>query len=90
MLVATDFVVDALATYRALHPDVAQVVAADACRLPFADASFDVALCVTVLCHRSIGDPVEAVASSVASSSRAARCACGSPACAGYGEPTTG
>ncbi len=32
-------------------------VAADVNRLPFADGSFDVVLCVTVLCHQSIPDP---------------------------------
>ena len=30
-------------------------------RQPFADGSFDAALCVTVLCHQSIPDPVVAV-----------------------------
>ncbi len=42
------------------HP-AADVVACDARRLPFADASFDAVLCVTVLCHRSIESPVAAV-----------------------------
>ena len=60
-LVATDFVPLALDAYRTLHPRVGQFVAADVQRQPFADGSFDAALCVTVLCHQSIPDPVVAV-----------------------------
>ncbi|HEY5874939.1 MAG TPA: methyltransferase domain-containing protein [Ilumatobacteraceae bacterium] len=60
-LVATDFVPLALDTYRTLHPRVTRFVAADVQRQPFADGSFDAALCVTVLCHQSIPDPVVAV-----------------------------
>jgi SAM-dependent methyltransferase len=36
-------------------------VAADINHLPFAPASFDAVLCVTVLCHRSIASPARAV-----------------------------
>ena len=60
-LVATDFVPLALDAYRTLHPLVGQFVAADVQRQPFADGSFDAALCVTVLCHQSIADPGVAV-----------------------------
>lgn len=60
-LVATDFEPDALGVYRTLHPDTAGVVAADVLAQPFATDSFDAALCVTVLCHQSIDDPVAAV-----------------------------
>ena len=60
-LVASDFEPGALALYGELHPG-AQRVAADVTALPFADGSFDAALCVTVLCHRSIPDPAVAVA----------------------------
>ena len=56
-LVAADFEPLALTLHRERHP-AADVVACDARRLPFADASFDAVLCVTVLCHRSIESPV--------------------------------
>ena len=46
-LVAADFVPLALDTYRTLHPRVTQFVAADVQRQPFADGSFDAALCDT-------------------------------------------
>ena len=46
--------------HRERHP-ASEVVACDAGALPFADASFDAVLCVTVLCHRSIESPVGAV-----------------------------
>ncbi|MET0910037.1 MAG: class I SAM-dependent methyltransferase [Ilumatobacteraceae bacterium] len=59
-LVAADFEPLALTLNREHHPS-ADVVACDARRLPFADASFDAVLCVTVLCHRSIESPVDAV-----------------------------
>ena len=61
-LVAVDVEPIALGLYRERHPDVAGVAAADVRRLPFADASFDVALCVTVLYHAGVPSPVEAVA----------------------------
>jgi SAM-dependent methyltransferase len=60
-LVAADFFPSALEAYRELHPATAGLVAADVQRQPFADSSFDAALCVTVLCHESIPDPVVAV-----------------------------
>jgi SAM-dependent methyltransferase len=60
-LVAADFEPTALELHRERHPS-AGVVAADVRRLPFAPASFDAALCVTVLCHRSIPSPGDAVA----------------------------
>ncbi|MGD9702721.1 MAG: class I SAM-dependent methyltransferase [Acidimicrobiia bacterium] len=60
-LVATDFFPLALHAYRTLHPNVHEYVAADVQQQPFADGSFDAALCVTVLCHQSIPDPVVAV-----------------------------
>ncbi len=37
------------------------LVAADVTKLPFATGSFDLCLCVTVLCHQSIADPADAV-----------------------------
>jgi ubiquinone/menaquinone biosynthesis C-methylase UbiE len=60
-LVATDFEPVALVSHRERHP-ASRVVACDAAALPFADASFDAVLCVTVLCHRSIDSPATAVA----------------------------
>jgi ubiquinone/menaquinone biosynthesis C-methylase UbiE len=51
----------ALTLHRQRHP-ASEVVACDAVALPFADASFDVVLCVTVLCHRWIARPAVAVA----------------------------
>jgi SAM-dependent methyltransferase len=60
-LVAADLFPLALDAYRTLHPRVGRFVAADVQRQPFADGSFDAALCVTVLCHQSIPDPVVAV-----------------------------
>lgn len=60
-LVAVDVEPIALGLYRERHPDVAGV-AADVRRLPFADASFDAALCVTVLYHAGVSSPSEAVA----------------------------
>ena len=43
------------------RPAVGRLLAAHAERLPFADASFDAALCVTVLYHEQIADPRVAV-----------------------------
>lgn len=60
-LVADDIEPAALALFDELHPG-AQRVAADVGSLPFADGSFDAALCVTVLYHRAIHDPRAAVA----------------------------
>lgn len=59
-LVATDFFPLALELNRERHAAVG-FVAADATKQPFATASFDIALCVTVLCHQSIADPQVAV-----------------------------
>ncbi len=59
-LIGADVEPIALTLLRERHPDVAGV-AADASALPFADASFDAALCVTVLCHRSIASPADVV-----------------------------
>jgi SAM-dependent methyltransferase len=59
-LVAADFELEALMMNRELH-EPAGLVAADAQHLPFADASFDALLCVTVLCHRSIASPGQVV-----------------------------
>ncbi len=61
-LVAADMIPGALATYRQRHPDLVGAAAADLARLPFADGSFDAVLCVTVLYHAAITDPVAAVA----------------------------
>lgn len=55
-LVAADFEYEALAMSRDRHPTQLPI-AADAAILPFAAASFDAVLCVTVLCHRSIVSP---------------------------------
>ncbi len=60
-LVASDFMPLALELNRERH-DARGFVAADVNRLPFASGSFDVVLCVTVLCHQSIPDPQTAVA----------------------------
>ena len=59
-LVASDFLPHALELNRERHSALG-FVAADATKLPFATDSFDVALCVTVLCHQSIADPQIAV-----------------------------
>ncbi len=60
-LVAADFEPAALDLFGELHPEAGRVTS-DVTALPFADGSFDAALCVTVLCHRSIADPSVAVA----------------------------
>ena len=59
-LVAGDVEPLALRLFREQHPSLG-LVASDVNRLPFADASFDAVLCVTVLCHRSIPSPERAV-----------------------------
>ena len=58
-LVASDFMPLALQLNRERHAASQRLdlVAADATELPFADGSFDLCLCVTVLCHQSIADP---------------------------------
>ncbi len=60
-LVACDFMPLALELNRERH-DQLGLVAADAQHLPFAEASMDVCLCVTVLCHQSIPNPAVVVA----------------------------
>jgi SAM-dependent methyltransferase len=59
--VGCDFEPMALELYREAHPALG-LPAADVTRLPLRDATFDATLCVTVLCHRSIADPADAVA----------------------------
>jgi ubiquinone/menaquinone biosynthesis C-methylase UbiE len=61
-LVATDYEPIALPLYRERHPDLAGLAAADVQCLPFPMATFDAALCVTVLYHQGIHDPSAAVA----------------------------
>ncbi len=61
-LIAADFEPEALAMNRSLHASTSGFAAADVQALPFAADSFDASVCVTVLCHRSIPDPVVAVA----------------------------
>ncbi len=60
-LLAADVEPLALRLHRERHP-TSEVVACDARHLPFADTSFDLVLCVTVLCHRSIESPTDVVA----------------------------
>ena len=60
-LIAADFEPAALAMNRSMHPTTDGFATADVLALPFADRSFDAVLCVTVLCHRSITEPIEAV-----------------------------
>ena len=62
-LVACDFMPLALDLHRERHADTPArgYVTADALALPFAAASFDLVLCVTVLCHQSIARPQDAV-----------------------------
>jgi SAM-dependent methyltransferase len=59
-LVACDFMPLALELNRDRHA-AAGFVTADVARLPFDADSFDVVLCVTVLCHQSIPEPQIAV-----------------------------
>jgi len=59
-LVACDFMPLALDLNREQH-SAAGFVSADVQRLPFADASFDIVMCITVLCHQSIPRPQVAV-----------------------------
>jgi SAM-dependent methyltransferase len=58
--VAADVEPLALALYRERRP-AALLAAAEIGRLPFAAASFDAAVCVTVLCHERVIDPLGAV-----------------------------
>jgi SAM-dependent methyltransferase len=59
-LIALDFEYEALSMSRERHPTQLPV-AADAGRLPIADASVDAVVCVTVLCHQSIPSPTAVV-----------------------------
>ncbi|MET0145411.1 MAG: class I SAM-dependent methyltransferase, partial [Ilumatobacteraceae bacterium] len=59
-LVAVDFEPLALTLHRERHPS-SEVVSCDARTLPFADSSFDAVIEVTMLCHRSIENPVDVV-----------------------------
>jgi ubiquinone/menaquinone biosynthesis C-methylase UbiE len=59
-LVSCDFMALALDLNREQHAAMG-FVSADVQRLPYADASFDIVLCVTVLCHQSIPRPQVAV-----------------------------
>jgi ubiquinone/menaquinone biosynthesis C-methylase UbiE len=59
-VVCADFEPKALVANRELHPDGFGFAAADLLKLPFADAAFDAVLCVTVLYHDLIPDPVAA------------------------------
>ena len=59
-LVAVDVEPLALSLYREARP-AAALAAAEIARLPFADGSFDAALCVTVLYHERVVDPAAAV-----------------------------
>lgn len=60
-VVASDVEPMALDLYAEQHSSAGRVVA-DLRQLPFADASFDAVLCVTVLYHSAITDPAAAVA----------------------------
>ncbi len=62
-LVACDYMPLALELHREQHADHPAIghVNADAQRLPFADSSFDIVLCVTVLYHEGVVDPQIAV-----------------------------
>ena len=59
-LISLDLKPTALDLHRARHPSDA-VVCGSAAALPFADGSFDVVLCVTVLYHASVVTPQGAV-----------------------------
>ena len=59
-VVAVDFELQALELYGERHVSIG-LVAADAGRLPLAADAFDVVICVTVLCHRSIAEPAAVV-----------------------------
>jgi SAM-dependent methyltransferase len=59
-VVAADIEPDALRLYRSSHPAVV-AAGADLSHLPFATASFDAALCVTVLYHAAVASPATVV-----------------------------
>jgi len=59
--ITADFEPMALIANRDLHPRTAGFVGADIARLPFADGSFDAVVCVTVLYHDAVADPVAVV-----------------------------
>jgi SAM-dependent methyltransferase len=60
-LVACDLEPAALELYRSARPDAGALAVADLAHLPFAPASFDAALCVTVLYHAAIASPAAVV-----------------------------
>ncbi len=60
-LIGADFEPLALELFREAH-DASGLTASDVSHLPFADDAFDALLCVTVLCHQSVLDPVATVA----------------------------
>lgn len=60
-VVLADVELLALQLARRDHPEIGGAALADASRLPFADASFDATLCVTVLCHELVPDPAATV-----------------------------
>ena len=60
-VVVADIEPQALALYRRGHPDVAGLTVADLGHLPFAVASFDAAMCVTVLYHAAVASPAAVV-----------------------------
>jgi ubiquinone/menaquinone biosynthesis C-methylase UbiE len=60
-LVAADIEPVALALYGERHRGATGLVATDVNRLPFAEASFDAVLCVTVLYHAGVPSPRAAV-----------------------------
>ena len=60
-VVAVDVEAEALGLYRERHCDALGMAVADLARLPFADGSFDAALCVTVLYHGAVSSPSAAV-----------------------------
>lgn len=59
-LAAVDVELLALSLYRERRP-AAVLAAAGIAHLPFADETFDAALCVTVLCHELVTDPAASV-----------------------------
>ena len=61
IVIASDYEPMALELYADRHAAAGRV-AADIAHLPFADSSFDAALCVTVLYHAAIASPARAVA----------------------------
>src|SRR6185436_10280526 len=84
-LVACDYMPLALELHREQHPDHPAIghVNADAQRLPFADSSLDIVLCVTVLYHAGVVDPQIAVDEMARVVRPGGSSACGSPVGAG-------